>query len=195
MSALSQSTIHRSTILQSMMDFGKDDWFMPEDIGKILKMPEGYPISGVLSNMLKTNIVEKKNSGRIIKGKNRQVYRITERGIQRLNDTLEFVEEYGKYTLVYKDSNQTSLPLEPEPPKYSPAVQAAMDELSQVASINEHSLNCLNDIKQVLEAFFLKQDDTNYKVSGSLKAIQEDTKSMQKSIKGIESLVNLHLGE
>ena len=196
MNKLSQTTINRATILQSMVDYGKAEWFFPEDIGKILMMPEGYPIGGVLSNMVKSNYVDKKDSGKWIKGKNRQVYKITAKGIERLNGSLDDVESYGDYTIVYKENqDQASLPLEPEPPKYSPAVQAAMDELSQVASINEHSLNCLNDLQTVLESFHLKQSDTNYKVSGSLKMIQDDTKAMQKTIKEIGNLVNQHIGE
>jgi len=200
MSSISQSTVKRVTIIQGMLDIGGDEPIVPENVHKVVKAPDAFPMGNALANMQKAGLVTKHKSGKYRKNRPIMAYKLTDKAQQYHEERLDELQTYGHYEIIYTEtykakSTQEKLPLEPEKPVYSAAVMAAMDELSQVASINEHALNCINDMQRALEAYHLKQNDTSFKVSGSLKMIQDDTKVMQKTIKEIGNLVNQHIGE
>ena len=191
---ISASTIHRATILQALTDIGAPSYV--EDVNEILLPPNGYPTSATLHNMCKAGFIDKiDGDGRMMRGRAVKKFTISDKGIEYLNSMFGYVQTYGEYEIITTleastKAKQPSLPLEPTPPSVvSPTVKKAMDELAQVASINEHAHNCLSEIDKTIQRLWLKKSDTSYKVSGSLKMIQDHTKSMHKLIREMEKNV------
>ena len=195
---ISASTIHRATIIQALSDIGKPCYV--EEVSEVLQPPKGYPTSATLHNMCKAGFVTKVEGGdRMMRGRKVKQFEPSEKGLKYLNEMLNYVQPYGDYKIITtleaaNNSQQPALPLEPQAPAVvSPVVKKAMDELAQVASINEHAHNCLTEIDKSIQRLWLKKSDTNFKVSGSLKVIQDNTKEIHKLIKDVEQKVAVAL--
>ena len=191
---ISAATIHRATILQALVDIGKPSY--ADEINEIILAPKGYPLSATLHNICKAGFMKKIETGtRMFRGRVVKQFELSEKGLEYLNDMHSYVQPYGNYKIIttteYENNKkQPALPLEPQASVVvSPVVKKAMDELAQVASINEHAHNCLTEIDKTIQRLWLKKTDTSFKVSGSLKVIQDNTKSIHKLIKDVEQKV------
>jgi len=189
---MSASSIHRATILHGI-EVSQSGEASTTEVAKIIRAPEGYPISGALNNMKRTGVLATKKE-KVTSGKQRpnNVWYLTKKGREYLDVNSVFVQEFGDYKECPKGTHggskkQQNLELIKEP-QFSSAVQAAMRELEAVASINEQARGCLKQIKQAIESYRLINAKTDFDVHGALAAIQSETISINKAIDHCEAL-------
>lgn len=189
---ISSATISRATIMQAITSC-KD----PVDkyqIANILLPPEGYPIDQILNNCKKNGLLD---STKKMNENNRKAncFFATELGREYLDKNHENIQQYGEYVIVPKGTTpvrkpklQATLPLQ-QIPKFSTAVQSAMRELEQVATINEQARNCIDQLRKITDNFALLNTDTSHNLHGALDDIQTDTIACVEAIEGIDSLL------
>ncbi len=183
MAEVSASTINRVTALQGLKTCDQE-WVTSIELELILQAPKGYPTSGLLHNLNKSGVVEKRDSIKTSKksGRTLKEFRLTSKGEDYLANNAGQIQEFGSYDLILtKDvatgSKQSPLPLANEP-KFSSTVMAAMREVEMVGTINENAHTCIEGIKRCIEAYKLKDNADDLDLSGALSLVQEETRAL-----------------
>jgi hypothetical protein len=198
MTAISASTINRPTVLHGIKT-SSDDWVTGEELCLILQAPEGYPVSGVMHNLLKSKVINKRDSAKTSarSGRALKEFQLNEKGHEYLAQHADQIQEFGNYKIIptkeifskKSDNKQPSLPLVNEP-KFSATVMAAMKEVEEVGTINENAHTCIEGIKRSIESYRLKNNNDNLSLSGALAAVQDETRALNIIINNIEKITS-----
>jgi hypothetical protein len=191
--SVSNATIHRATILQAFKDTNKP--LHKYEIETIVLPPPGLDIAKALHSMARSDLITKIDKT-YIEGSSWaiNIWEMTPKGESYLHKNMHSVQTYGEYDII--KTAQRNPALEELPViNFSPAVKKAMNELEQVAAINDHAHQCLLQIQKTITAFQLKNQNTSFEVSGTLKTVQDSTKKMHALIKAIDNDIHQILEE